>query len=362
MSVFPSEDGKRVIRPHLASLRAEIRRHWPRVKRRVRRVIGLQEKKSDTDSILIYGHRYTLADLNIALFIGYQSEDVPLLSKLADADAKSEVGFITDRYGIRTRTANLWLEMKPHDGALTGLPIPGNFHWETIEWLALIKSVLSAGNKFRLLELGAGWGPATVGSAVLARLRGISDIYVVAVEADPHHIRFLRQHLEDNQVKPEQFQIYEAAVGVENGIAEWPDVPGTAVEYGNRPLTGDGDYLGRKIARTRKVPIVAIKDLLNTQPEWDLLHVDIQGTEVEMFRAALDLCDERVARVCIGTHSRKIDGDLFEMFATRGWIMEHEKPTKMNFVRGAKTLEAMNSVDGTQVWRNPLRRPEDVTP
>ena len=120
--------------------------------------------------------------------------------------------------------------------------------------------------------------------------------------------------------------------------------------------------LVERSSRTRKVPIVGIKDLLKTQPEWDLLHVDIQGTEVEIFRAALDLCDERVARVCIGTHSRKIDGDLFEMFATRGWIMEHEKPTKMNFVRGAKTLEAMNAVDGTQVWRNPLRRPDDVTP
>jgi len=321
----------------------------------------MEEKVPDTHSILIYGHRYTLADLNIALFLGYQPGDVPLLSKLADANAKSEVGFITDRYGIRTRTANLWPEMKPHDGAITGLPIPGSFHWETIEWLALFKSVLSAGDKYRLMELGAGWGPATVGSAVLARLRGIVDIYVVAVEADPHHIRFLRQHLEDNRLAPDQFQIYEAAVGVENGIAEWPDAPGTSVEYGNRPITSDGDYLGRTIGRTRKVPVVAINDLLNTQPEWDLLHIDIQGGEVEVLRAALDLCDERVARVCIGTHSRKIDGDLFEMFARRGWIMEHEKPTKMTFVRGAKSLEAMNVVDGTQVWRNPLLRPDGVT-
>jgi hypothetical protein len=49
------------------------------------------------------------------------------------------------------------------------------------------------------------------------------------------------------------------------------------------------------------------------------------------------------------------------MFARRGWIMEHEKPTKMTFVRGAKSLEAMNVVDGTQVWRNPLLRPDGVT-
>jgi hypothetical protein len=36
-----------------------------------------------------------------------------------------------------------------------------------------------------------------------------------------------------------------------------------------------------------------------------------------------------------------------------GWVLEHEKPAKFNFAPNPLTLEAMTTVDGTQVWRNP---------
>lgn len=312
------------------------------------------------ETITINGHQHGLAAISMALFLGYTAEDVPLLSVLVDPNAKAEKGFVTDIYGIRTRVADLWPEMLSLDGALTGIPIPGCFAWETLEWVALVKSVLSAGSLFRMMELGAGWGPAAVGSAVMARMRGILDIHVTAVEADSYHVQFLRRHMEDNNLRSDQYTVIEAAVGTEEAEAEWPDATATATEYGNRPITAEGDYLGRPILATRKVKILAIRDLIRREREWDMLHVDIQGSELEVFQVAMDLCNERVARVCIGTHSRKIDGDLLELFVAHGWILDHEKPTKMVFQKGARTLEAMNIVDGTQVWRNPRLRPEDA--
>ena len=55
----------------------------------------------------------------------------------------------------------------------------------------------------------------------------------------------------------------------------------------------------------------------------------------------------------VGTHSRKLDGDLVELFHRAGWQLEHEKPTQFSYTRKMEQLENMTVGDGTQVWRNP---------
>jgi FkbM family methyltransferase len=309
------------------------------------------------ESEFVYaGHRYAPGDILHNLFLGFSEADAEVLTRLKDPSAKAEPGFLVDIYGIRTRTANLWPDMQVHDGGLWGVPVPGNWHWETPEWIGLMRSVLSAGDRYRIMELGAGWGPAVVSGGVLARLKGISDIHVTAVEADPHHFKFLTQHLADNALAPTTYTLHEAAVGVGRGWARWPDSPDTAAEFGNRPVTGEGDYLGRRFKKTRRIKILSFASLLCEEPLWDMIHMDIQGTEVAVCRAAIWELNRRVARVCIGTHSRKLDGDLFALFARHGWVIENERPTRMNFVPRAKTLEAMNGADGIQIWRNPRLR------
>jgi len=293
------------------------------------------------------GHAFTRGEIAHKMFLGYSEQDAEILTRLIEPTAKGERGFTTDIYGIRTRIASLWPAMEVQDGSLWGVPIPGNWHWDTTEWIGLMRSVLEARDTYRIMELGAGWGPAAVGGGVLARLRGIEDIKLTAVEADPHHFKCLKQHLVDNHFSPNQYEIFEAAVGDRNGSAEWPDTPDTWAEYGNRPIEG------RTFKRTHTVKVLSFRDLLLAQPQWDLVHVDIQGAEVEVCRSALDVLNKRVARVCIGTHSRKIEGDLIELFAENAWIMENEMPSRVVFSPKAKTLEAMNAVDGVQVWINP---------
>ena len=88
------------------------------------------------------------------------------------------------------------------------------------------------------------------------------------------------------------------------------------------------------------------------------MHIDVQGAEFAICRSAIRLMQSRVARVCVGLHSRKLDGDLFDLFWKAGWALEGESPTRMNFALGAKSQEALTSADGAQVWRNPRLRPE----
>jgi len=55
----------------------------------------------------------------------------------------------------------------------------------------------------------------------------------------------------------------------------------------------------------------------------------------------------------IGTHSRKIEGDLMDLMVRAGWSLAREQPSKVSFGTGARSLSEMLIHDGTQVWRNP---------
>ncbi|MBE7217435.1 MAG: FkbM family methyltransferase [Caulobacteraceae bacterium] len=307
--------------------------------------LHLGGKPVDTAALRLYSH------------FGFADSELPLLDRFVDPQARGEPGFVTEPFGVRTRVANLWPEIAPFDGALWGLPVPGNWHWDASEWLAIARSVLQAQGRYRVMELGAGWGPACVGGAVMARFHGLGDIAITAVEADPHHFGFLRQHLLDNGFDPDAHLLMEAAVGVRDGHTRFPEFEGDATTYGARPLDADGDYLGRPAVRTRRVRLVSFRRLLRREPVWDLVHIDVQGGEMDICRSARRELSARVARVCLGTHSRKLDGDLYDLFWRRGWVLENEKPTRMEWKPGAKSQEAMNVHDGLQVWRNPALRP-----
>jgi hypothetical protein len=98
---------------------------------------------------------------------------------------------------------------------------------------------------------------------------------------------------------------------------------------------------------------VAMRDLLEREPEWNLVHIDVQGHEFDIIRSSIDLLSARVRWMIVGTHSRKLDGDVLDIMSKAGWVLEHEKPTRFDFWQNPVSLEAMTTQDGTQVWRNP---------
>ena len=102
------------------------------------------------------GHEFSRADLELMMQLGFREDELDILSVLEDKTSTGESGFIVDYYGTKTRITSLWSDARALDGQKSAIPIPGNFHWETIEWLGIMRAVLEAEGRFRVMELGAG--------------------------------------------------------------------------------------------------------------------------------------------------------------------------------------------------------------
>lgn len=295
-------------------------------------------------------------------FPGFTNDEIHLLDDFYDKDRQPLAGFLTDFMGVRTRCTSLATAQRAECGKLINPPIPGDYHAEAIEYIGLIKSVRAAKNKFVAMELGAGWGPWLVAGLVAANRLDISDVRLVGVEADEQHFESMRQHFKDNGIDPESHRLFCCAVGKEKGKARWPKVEDSANQWGARPVlvneggtkdSQDVSYLGALEAQYIDVEVIGIRYLLELEPIWDLVHIDVQGWEFTLCDYALNTLNLRVRYIIVGTHSRKLDGDIYALFHGAGWILENEKPTQMSFHQHTPLLESMNIADGTQVWRNP---------
>jgi FkbM family methyltransferase len=296
---------------------------------------------------------------------GYSDQDLTLFDHFPPVKGHPQPGFIVDFLGIRTRVSHM-KAFGIHDGRVFGTPVPVDdwFHAETVEYVGLLKSVLSAADRYVALELGAGWGPWLISGAAAARRRGIQDIRLHGIEGDPEHFASMRTHFRDNGFDPDAHRLDNAAVGVRAGRARWPKVAVPSDDFAMRPVdcTGeDGHYSGEEkrpdyrgaIFDHIDVEMLAFDDVLDREPLWDLVHIDVQGTETELCSASIEMLNRRVRWVIVGTHSRKIDGDLMDLFFRHNWLLENEKPARFTYLPGFPTLEVMTTKDGTQVWRNP---------
>jgi FkbM family methyltransferase len=281
------------------------------------------------------------------IYAGYKPEELSIIREHFCLSPAPMDGFIVDRLGVKTRGTSLWDQVQYLVGTVIPPPIPNDFHAEAIEWIGLLKSVRSARGRFVAMELGAGWGPWVTAGAVAARNAGIRDISLLAVEGDPGHFGFMKQHFLDNGLNPEAHLLLQAAVGAKAGRARWPRVD-PRNSYGTRPIYEDANASG-----TFEVLVLAFADLLRKQPRWDLVHVDVQGSEAVICESALDELKARAHWLLIGTHSRLIEGQLIYMLMKTGWVLENEKPVIFSFQPNAPNMESLTRIDGTQVWRNP---------
>ena len=295
------------------------------------------------------------------IYAGYGPADLWVFDRFADANPHPAPGFVTDFIGTRTRTTSLWDVARGFDGQVMGRPVPYDL-FEAIEWVGLLKAVLSArGGRFAMMELGAGWGPWLAAGGVAARHLGIADLRLLGVEADPGRFELMRQHLRDNELDPEAHRLVCAAVGVEPGRARWPRITDPANAGGARPVrqdgagldTGDTAYMLGALDDHIEVEIVPLAGLLEHEPVWDLVHIDVQGWEAKLCAGAVAALTERVRWLIVGTHSRVLDGQVIEILHAAGWVLENEKPTRFNFDPSKPSIDSMAEVDGAQVWRNP---------
>lgn len=315
------------------------------------------------------------------LYFGYPLEDVPKLTryKAGTATAPSR-GFYTDYFGIKTRLSFLNLpEGSWFDDHVGGLPFPDDsLHAETIEYLAVVDALHQVQGDVTCVELGAGYGPWLVFAGTVGIRNGARNVRLVAVEADQDKLGLLRKHFEDNGFPNDSVrafadgsriatEVIHGAAHVTDGYVEFGSVSatdwGAAVQpeslrqrvrklLGLPPRSeGIRDYRGLDARRTR-VPAISCKSLLARYQLVSLLHVDIQGAEQDVLTSAISVLNSRVRAVLVGTHSRPIEGALFELFVKNGWGLVYEKPCRIDFKSGA-TPVAMTTLDGVQYWTNP---------
>lgn len=292
----------------------------------------------------------------LQVYRGYTQADLEVFQPF-DIKPQPQPGFVTDFHGGRTRIALLWDGVQHLDGSVLPLPIPADYHAETIEWVGTLRSVLEARGSYAAMEVGAGMGPWLVAAGVAARLHGLAPIHLAGIEADPARFAAMRENLADNGFDPDAQLLIQGAVGVAAGVAHWPVRADTRNDAGLRPLRDgvveDAAYYDGDAGRTMEVKVHALADLLAREPLWDLLHVDIQGGEAELCAAAIDALTNHVRRLVVATHSRVLDGAVMATMRGAGWRLEAEKPTRFIPQDDVASLERMTTHDGTQVWRNP---------
>ena len=220
----------------------------------------------------------------------------------------------------------------------------------TSEWVGTLRSVLEAKDSFTAMELGAGWAPWLIASHNAARKRGIEAIHLTGVEGSSEHHGFMLDNFRTNGVDPERHNLHHAVVGAEDGIASFPKLYVAEDDYGANAVFADGE---RDAAAMRgeleEIRCLSLGTLIADKERVDLIHIDIQGHEEPVLRAAIDSLNAKVRRLVIGTHSRTIEGHLFDLFHDNGWVCESEVPCVLRpTIDGNRVL----FVDGEQVWRN----------
>jgi FkbM family methyltransferase len=226
--------------------------------------------------------------------------------------------------------------MAPYAPVLHGAP----------EWVATLRSVIEAKDRLVVLELGAGWAPWLVAAAKAAEKKGVPDLELVGVEGSLDHVGFMTQHFRDNSLDPDAHRLIHGVVGTADGIARFPKLADPQINYGAEALFNGEETK----SDTEEVRCLSLETLLTSMPIVDLVHCDIQGAESVVLAAARDILGSRVRRIVIGTHSRRIEDDLMDLFGDLGWWLEHESACRrLQQNSGKLTLYE----DGTQVWRNP---------
>jgi FkbM family methyltransferase len=222
---------------------------------------------------------------------------------------------------------------------------------ESYEWIAVLDAVAEAKTTFTMFELGAGYGRWLVAAVCAARQRRPDMTFkLVAVEPEPTHFQYLRQHFSDNGLNPDDFQLIEAAVNASGEPASF--IVGQPREWYGQAIVPEGfrmrDY---PMATTVRVPAVKLVDLLEPHDYVDLLDADIQGAELEVVQASITAIGNKVRRAYISTHSKEIHKSVADIFREAGWIAQ----AMHGWTGGPEATQfgTVPFIDGIQYWLNP---------
>lgn len=295
-----------------------------------------------------------VAPADYDIFRGYFPEDEQRVARLL-AHPEPVRGVYVDAFGVKVDpTYCPWVRAGEIEG---GPPFPSSYLSDGIEFAAAaIALEMAAGRPaFTAVELGAGWGPWTSFAALCAKRAGFTTINLAAFEADRGRFEVMQRHLALNGVDDKHFRLktFCAAAWWRDETLYWPrgadtQDAGLQATSGERPTH---DYRG-KAFEYDEIPALSMVTALADFPPIDFLHIDIQGSEWDLIAHAIDYLSSRVRTMFIGTHSRKIEGDLIDFLRQRDWMLLRERPCRFYNTERTTTLVGQTYRDGGQFWRN----------
>ena len=264
---------------------------------------------------------------------------------------------VTNFLGVKIPPKIFPETLQGREGTVEPLPIPANWHADIAEWAAALRSVDLAKGAFRAVEVGCGWACWLNNTGAAARGRELK-IDLVGIEGDEEHVRWAMEILRSNGFQPDEFRIVHGIASPRRGKALFPIAEDSGAAWGSEPIFDAPEEKmkeAEKSGRYRVLEAIPIDDLVSDQPI-DLLHIDIQGGEVDFVKENLPVINRLVRYLVIGTHSRQIEGALMTILREAGWTLEIERPAILsplsNFTDGPVTA----SVDGVQGWRAPYTK------
>lgn len=233
----------------------------------------------------------------------------------------------------------------------------GERWFEAVGWITAARE---ARDRFVMMSLGAFYGYQAVRSQRALQLINPMPYKLVCVEPLAEKMAWVRRHMRDNGIDPDQQWLIETALAGGNDAVLFPvGAPGigghnciatnhpsmrqelldtvlaqgraeqTLAELLLRNGTGITKELqpgGNLIAEIRFVSCMTLRDLLGPFQFVDYIEADMQQSEITFFPPYMDLLRQRVRRVHIGTHGADVHQTLHRLFEQQGWTIVFSYP------------------------------------
>lgn len=244
--------------------------------------------------------------------------------------------------------------LNPMAGTVEAPPLPNNWHADLAEWGAAFRAVDLSGTTFTMIELGCGWGCWMNNAGTAARLTGRS-VHVIGVEGDQTHVEFAKETLARNGFEPNEITLVRGIAAGHAGVALFP-IQGEEGGWGSAPIFGASEQQVEEAVASGAFDVlemVPLEAVVAGHDVIDLLHLDIQGGEADLIESTLDVLGQKVRYILVGTHSREIEGRIFNTLLARGWVLDIERPAILSLAGSRPHV----IVDGVQGWLNPALSP-----
>jgi hypothetical protein len=286
-------------------------------------------------------------------FLYYNSsfDPIEVMRRHAVEGLQPRQGYLTNFLGVVIDPRFYPSILDGRGGQVEPIPIPANWHADIAEWGAALRAVDLSRHRFTVVELGCGWGCWMINTGVAARRAGLK-VHLVGIEADQGHIDFAHDACKANDFLASEFDLMRGVAAAREGVALFPRQERAGVAWGLEPIFNSSEEqrkLGLKSGSYDELRMIPLSELVGSLSRIDLLHIDIQGGEADLVAGSLSVLSDKVAYILIGTHSRQIEGRLFDLLLEVGWQLEIERPAVLSNGASVQSL----TVDGVQGWRNP---------